>query len=268
MSLKSNPQAHSRFAFRKTVVAVFALAAVPWSGALAQVNQPVSPVKTSPFDEPLALLAKGREIYQKNVRDYSCTMISQERIRGELQPENVKTLKFRNQPFSVAMEWLAPKQFKGQEVVFVYGQNNNMMRVKSHGIKGIVGFVSIDPRDPRALEHSNHTIMEAGIWNLMERCRKDWEKERQFNRTQVQVAEYMFNKSRCKRIEVTSLQKTGERYCFRTVLYLDEQTCLPVRVENYDWPRPGGPPQGEVIEVYSYVNMQFNQNLGDQDFSK
>src|SRR5438105_14581093 len=105
------------------------------------------------MDQPLRLLTDARQIYQR-VNDYTCTLIKQERVGGQLQPENVIAMKFRKQPFSVYMKWHGPRQFVGQEVCYVHGRNNSMMRVHASGILGVAGFVSIDPRDPKVMQHS------------------------------------------------------------------------------------------------------------------
>ena len=52
------------------------------------------------------------------------------------------------------------------------------------------------------------------------------------------------------------------------MLYIDNDTKLPVRAENYDWPRQGGPPEGELLEMFSYIDLRFNVGLTDQEFSK
>lgn len=214
---------------------------------------------------PLHLLNQAAQTYQR-VQDYTCIMVKQERVQGQLQPENIIEMKFRKQPFSVHMRWLGPRQFQNQEVCYIHGRNNNMMRVKAPGLLKLVGYVSIPPNDPRALEHSRHNITEAGIGNLLARCLNDWNKEQGRNRSQVRVDEYMFNNQPCTRVEATLTQRMQQDYCYRTVLYLDKQTHLPVRVECYDWPQQGGQPGGELLEVYSYVNMRFNVGLTDDDF--
>ena len=70
----------------------------------------------------------------QNVRDYTGVMIKREQVQGRLQPENVISMRVRNQPFSVYMRWLSPKQSTGQEVCFVQGRNDNKMRVRSPGV--------------------------------------------------------------------------------------------------------------------------------------
>ena len=222
----------------------------------------------SPMDEPLKLLYEGRR-YFAGVRDYTCTLQSRETIKGVLRDENVMTCKMRTQPFSVYMRWLAPKKAQNQEVCFVLGKNNNKMRVHSTQLGAkIAGFVSIDPTDPRVMEHSRHTIYEAGLGNLIEQTIKLWEFERQMGKTQVKLGEYSYNNRRCIRIETTRTERVQGLYCYRSVLYVDSETKLPLRTENYDWPRPGGPADGELLEMFSYIDLRVNVGLTDQDFNK
>jgi hypothetical protein len=224
----------------------------------------------SPLDAPLRLLNEGRQTYQR-VTDYTCTLISQERVRGKLLPENVIAFHFRNQPYSVYMKWIGPKDMVGQEVAYVHGRNKNQMRVYAGNRGAIVkmaGFVSIAPNDPKVLEHSNHIITEAGIANLMEQLARSWEAERRLGKTQVQMAEYEYAQRRCIRVESVRAERAQGVYCYRSVVYFDKETRLPIRMENYDWPRPGGPPQGELMECFSYINMRFNVGLTDQLFNR
>src|SRR5208282_4484984 len=133
---------------------------------LTQIPQAAAPA--TPLDRPLQHVAEARQTSQK-IRDYTCTLIKQERVAGKLQPENIIAVKFRNQPFSVYMKWSAPRESLGQEVCYVQGRNNNMMRVHASGVLGMAGFMSIDPRDPKVMQNSRHTIYEAGLGNLIER---------------------------------------------------------------------------------------------------
>jgi hypothetical protein len=232
-----------------------------------QPAQAARPGGENPLDYPLRLITESRKRYQQ-VRDYTCTMIKQERVNGQLQPENVMTLSVRTQPFSVNILWHAPKQFVKQEVCYVAGRNQGKMRAHSAGILGAVGFVTVDVNDPRATQYSRHNITEAGIGNLIEQHARYWEKERQINKTQVRLGEYEYNKRRCIRIETIHTARDASFYSYRGVLYLDKETLMPVRSESYDWPRQGGTPGGELLEVFSYVDMRFNVGLDDRMFNK
>src|SRR5262249_23889457 len=154
------------------------------------------PAPPNPLDEPLRLIAQARQTYA-NVRTYTATFISQERVRGVLGPERVVAFTFRT-PFSINMRWLGPKDEAGPGLVYIHGMNKNMMRVHDNkGIGKMVGFVSIAPNDPRVLEHTRHTIVEAGIGNLIERFARSWEAERRMGKTRVGMAEYEYNQKRC-----------------------------------------------------------------------
>jgi hypothetical protein len=142
------------------------------------------------------------------------------------------------------------------------------MRVRSHGLLGVVGFVSMDLRDPRAMQNNRHTLAEAGIGNLIDRLSQYWEPAGRANLLQFRLAEYEYNRCRCVRVEATYVQRTsGPSYAYRSVVYFDKQHHLPIRIEAYDWPRPGGPPQGDLLESYSYADLRLNVGLGDEAFN-
>jgi hypothetical protein len=221
----------------------------------------------SPMDEPLRLIGLARQSYQ-GLRDYTCLFVKREQLQGQLQPENLMAMKVRTQPFSVYLRWLAPKSEVGQEACYVAGRNGGMMRVHSTGLLGVAGFVSLDPRDPRAQRSSRHSITEAGIGNLIERFGGRWEIERRLNKTQVRIADYEYNKRLCTRVETIHPDNSGRQfYSYRSVIYFDKETHLPVRVEAYDWPRPGGDPAGDLLESYSYADLRFNVGLGNEAFN-
>jgi hypothetical protein len=225
------------------------------------------PAAEHPLDYPLRLIGEARQSYQQ-VRDYTCTMIKQERVNGQLQPENIMTMRVRTQPFAVNLLWHAPRQFANQEVCYVAGRLPGKMRVHSVGIVGALGFITLDINDPRAMQYSRHNITEAGMGNLIEQHATYWQKERQLNKTQVRVGEYEYNKRRCIRIETVHTERDPTFYCYRGVLYLDKETHLPVRSEAYDWPRRGGPQEGDLLEVFSYIDMHTNVGLDERVFNK
>jgi hypothetical protein len=238
------------------------------SGAQNPAFTPPAPAAAAgSLDVPLQLIAEARRSYQ-GVNDYTCLFIKRERLRGQLQPENLIDMKVRTQPFSVYLRWLRPASSAGQEVCYVAGRNNGAMRVHSTGLLGTVGFVSMDPRDPRALETSRHTITEAGIGNLIDRYGQAWELENRLNRTQVRIQEYEYNHRRCTRVETVHANNANQQIPFyRSVVYFDKENHLPIRVENYDWPRPAFDPAGGLVESYSYVNLRLNSGLTDAVFA-
>ncbi len=235
--------------------------------ALTGADQaPARPDSASPLDEPLRLIAEARQV-MREVKDYSCVLIKKECVNGQMTPNNVIALNVRSRPFSVHMRWLDPSDLAGREVCYVAGKNGNKMRVHPGGGLNLLGWLTVDPADPRALKTTRHAITEAGLGNLIDRYAAGWEAERKRGEAQVQLAEYEYNKRRCTRVEVAHPANTvGQYEYFRTVVYFDKEWKLPVRVECYDYPRRADDP-GELLEVFNYVNLRCNVGLGDEAFN-
>src|SRR5262245_24040488 len=73
------------------------------TAAAQQPSPPATPAPAStanPLEVPLRLIAESRQSYQ-GVRDYTCLFIKRERLRGQLQTENLIQMTARTQPFSV-----------------------------------------------------------------------------------------------------------------------------------------------------------------------
>jgi Protein of unknown function (DUF1571) len=221
----------------------------------------------SPLDQPLRLLAEAQQVYNQ-VQTYECMLISQERVNGKLLPEKVIQMSFRKNPFSVYMKWVAPKEEAGQEVCYVDGRHQNMMKVLPGGFAKSFGWQTIEVNSPQVMQHSRHKITEAGFGNWVERYTKAWNAERALGKTKVQMAEYNYNNRPCLRVETIHTMREASFYCYRSVLYFDKETHLPVRLECFDWPRQGGPPEGELMECFSYVNLQFNVSIPESVFMR
>ncbi len=118
------------------------------------------------------------------------------------------------------------------------------------------------------MKTTRHAVTETGLANLIERYTAAWQAERVLGQTRVQIAEYEYNQRQCTRVEVAHPANTAGRYeYFRTVVYFDKEWKLPVRVEGYDYPRYADDP-GELIEVFSYINLRCNVGLGDETFNR
>jgi hypothetical protein len=229
---------------------------------------PAAPAETaaSPLDEPLRLVLEAKKAYAE-VRDYTCRLVKRERIDGKLLPQTTMVMQVRTQPLSVYFRWQEPQSLSGQECCWVAGRNGGKMRVRPRGLLGAVGFVSLDTNDPRVRETSRHDISEAGIGNLIEQFAAGWEQERRWGLSQVQVAEYEYDRRRCVRVEVVHpTNPDGRFFHYRDVVYFDKETHLIVRMEAYDWPhRPGDP--GDLLETFSYANLRLNVGLPDSVFN-
>lgn len=218
-------------------------------------------------DQATRLIADARASFAR-VQDYTATLVRQERIAGQMQPEQFIELRVREKPFSVYLKWTSPKQFVGQEAMYVTGKNKNQMRAKGSGLAALAGYLSMPPDDPLAMKRSRHPITDTGIGQLTEAIARTFEFERRFPPSVVKLnfAEYAFQQKPCTRMEVVHSTNNGQFYCYRCVVFFDKEMKFPVRFEAYDWPAPNGNPNGELLECYSYINMKFNVGLTDAAF--
>lgn len=223
--------------------------------------------KPLPIDNALRLVALAKAAYAK-VEDYQCILIKREKLDGTLGPNQVIEMKVRKVPFSVSMRWSEPKPSEGQEVCYVAGKHDGKMRVKPGGLLGSIGFVSIDPDDPRTRKTSRHPITCAGIGHVIDTADKGWAEERKWGMTDVRIGGYMYAKKKCTRVEMTHAGSAGGKFLHhKNIVYFDQETALPIRVENYDWPsNPGGTP--DLVEVFSYVNLRVNVGLAETTFQR
>ena len=218
------------------------------------------------MDKAIELITKARQRFQ-SVRDYECKLIKQERVNYTLLPEGTAIMKVRNNPYSIYLRIESPDADRGLEVCYVANKNRGKMRVHPNGLFGIFGFVSLDTRDPRALEKNRHCITEAGLGNLLDSTAKFWAMERRLNKTQVEIADDVINGRACTRIvTVHPDRNAGFFYGYRCVLWLDKETSLPVGAETYDWPRRGGSAAGDLVERYRFVDIRCNIGLNDNVF--
>ena len=236
---------------------------------LAAASGPAYPQSPAPVERVGQLIAEAQASFAR-VRDYTGTLVRQERIGDKLQPEQFIDIQVRKQPYSVYLKWTSPKHLVGQEAIYVAGKNNNEIRAKGTGILAVAGYVSLRTNDPRVMRNSRHGITQTGIGNLLDVLSRSYEVGRRLPPNQVTAtfAQYAFERRPCTRMEVTHHVFNAELYCHRCVVYFDNETKLPIRAEVYDWPTRNGNPKGDLLECYSYINLKFNVGLTDTAFAE
>jgi Protein of unknown function (DUF1571) len=226
--------------------------------------QPAAP-QSATMADAVHFIETARERF-RDVRDYTCRLAQRERVGDKLPPETVAELDVRTQPFGVHMKWLEPRSMVGQEAIYVAGRNGGKMRVRGAGLLGAIGFLSLDVDDPRARRTSRHNITEAGLGNLIARFAEGWPNELRHGAVNVRIEEFSFAGRPCTRVETIHSANPDGFFLFgRSVVYFDKSNDLPIRVENYGWPKQAGG-ASDLLEEYSYLNLQLNPGLSDAVF--
>ena len=263
------PLAHPLFTIAAALTAFLAVSLC--SSAQGPPVAPTVPTANRTQDESTTAfgwIQEAQRNYRAAIHDYKCVFVARENLHGKQGEDQIIHMKFRQQPFSVYMNWARPTSMAGQEVAYVQGKNADKLRVRSVGLLKVTGFMSIDVDDKRTLEHSRHTIREAGIGNLIDRTAQNWQFDRQSGKAITKISEYMFDNHPCYKVETIHTAKLPQFYSYKGVIYLEKTSKYPIRNENYSWPVPGGNPAGDLMESFSYTQIDFNKGLKDADFDK
>lgn len=212
---------------------------------------------------PALQLAKSSQESLKKVHDYTASFIKRERIKDQLVRQNME-LKFRQQPLSVYLRYYEPHA--GREVIFVEGKNKGKLLVHEDGLKALAGTLSFLPTSADAMEENRYPITKAGMRTMLELLITQWEQELKFG--EVEVKHYPNAKVgtvECKMVETTHQQPRPHFNFHKSCLYIDKQTNLPVRLEQFGFPSGAGE-AAPLHEEYTFTNIHINVGLTDHDF--
>jgi len=220
-----------------------------------------------PGEHPLKAalkLAKQAEEAASEMKDYRAVFTKREMVKGQMYASQMQ-MKLRQEPFSVYLRFINPEH-AGREVLFVEGRNNNQMLAHETGIKALVGTVALDPQGEMALAEARYPVTRIGVQNLASGVLAQWERESGFGECDVKY--YPEAKIGEQPVIVVESSHPVRRNQFKfalTRLWLDKETRMPVRVQQYDFPPvPGGQPV--LVEEYTYTNIEPNVQLTDADF--
>lgn len=235
-----------------------------------------TPVDIHPLDRALDIARRGLAGCQANVKDYTAIVVKRERIDGTLGGYEYMTAKIRNrkiangqvvQPLSVYLQFLKPSTIKGRECIYVEGTNNGNVVAHEGGFKGrFLPTVNIPPDGALAMRGQRYPLTEIGVENLMAKLIERGETARVIPDVTCEFRRNAKIKDRtCTLLHVIQPTKKPGLEFYRAEVFIDDALNLPIRYVAYDWPRsPGQTP--EVLEEYTYLNLQVNVGLTDADF--
>lgn len=221
---------------------------------------------TADLQEALSL-AKAAQSKLHQMKGYRCLYLRDELIGNELL-ENYIKLAVQHEPFSVSMLWIEPKLKKDRKAIYVTGKNDGKMLVKQLFIKK-----TLDVDESIRLKESRHTILEAGLKNMMDRFVKSWEDEIKLAETTTHYFDTTLeittsgkqHKYDCRCVETVHPVSVKDKYVFYKVkVYFSKVDGIPVRMEGYDWPSSIYP-EGRLVERYTYVDVK-SEDVGEKEF--
>ncbi len=201
------------------------------------------------------------------IHDYSAVVVKRERIGGKVGDHEKMFVKVRHRPFSVYLYFLSPSNLRGQEVIYIEGQNDGKMWAHGTGIRRqMFGTVSLKPDGVIAMQGNRYPVTELGILNLVRRLIEVAEADTKFGECEVNFykgARVGDRVATCIEV-VHPVPRRNFRFHLARI-FVDDELNLPIRYEAYSWPTtPGGAP--ELIEEYTYLDLKLNVGFTDADF--
>lgn len=237
-----------------------------------------SAAQQHPLWPALEIAVESYKHIRKNVRDYSCGIVRQERVDGRLQAAEYMTAKVRHQrtiggkvaiPFGVYLNVQAPAKVKGREVLFVDGKNDGDMIVRNGGKRFAFVTATIQPDSDRAMRGNRYPLTEFGFENLVKRLIEVVKEDIRLNvNTKVEFFENAsLNGRSCTGIRVTHPDFDSRLRFHKATVFMDNELEVPVHYEAYGWSKQDGqePP---LLEKYTYRDIKLNVGYTDWDFDR
>lgn len=239
-------------------------AVVASSHAEAALRDRVGDAPHEPLEEARTWIVRAKSRYE-SVRDFTCILHKQERVKGRLTGQQVLKLKVRTNPKAVYVKYLKPHA--GREAIFVDGKHQNKLLVHDVGIgKLLAGTLQLDPKGHHAMQDTRHPITEASLGHMIDTIHDAWQRELRPGEMWVDLNHQARVGDRgCTLIETAHRKRYAGDMYYGVKVYIDKELILPIRFEAYDWPaKEGGTP--ELAEMFTYQDLKLDVGLTDHDF--
>jgi hypothetical protein len=226
----------------------------------------------------LQLAVETYQHMRKNIEDYSCVVIRQERVAGTLREHQYMQARIRHHrtrdgmdvvPFSVHLKFLAPSSVEGREVLYVTGQNDGDMFVRKGGKRFAFVTLQMKPDSEIAMQENRYPVTEFGFENLVRRLIEVAKEDIALN---VDADVQFFNDAKvdgrsCTGIKVTHTTYDSRQRFHSATVFLDNEYRVPIHFEAYDWPHEVGT-SPVLLEKYTYRDIKLNVGYGNADFDR
>jgi hypothetical protein len=208
--------------------------------------------------DPLQWLGEAEAAYDR-VGTYTAIFHKQQRVAGELLPEETILLKCRRKPFSLYMKWI-DEPYKGSELLYVAGWNEGRARVHRGGILRFITH-NLDPRHPGLMSDNLRPVTSTGIGYLLETVAKDIRKAAKAGELTFseRAAEEVYGQKTRALEMVFAKEKPKDYEGFRYLINQDVHSRILIKIRVYDR-------DDQLIESYGYENLVLDAPLVDADF--
>ena len=222
--------------------------------------------------DPLALVRLGRERYEKNVREYRCVLVKQERLGNKLTDVQTVELRYREEPRAVYMLW-QDNADGARRALYLPGQRGYtsdkgepLARVEPNGALArlFVKDTYIPIHGPDARKASRRAIDEAGFHATFELLEAYNAVAAERGVLKVHYGGTGVVRGRPTYVIVRDLPYTGPKGPYpdaRLILHLDQEWLLPTAVYSY-----ADHQQKELLGSYEFKQVELNPGFGPDAF--
>ena len=238
----------------------------------ANPDTAISRIEELAQSDHIELLELCLENYRTSYNTMLCTFIKQERIRNRISNLQEIDIKFRSEPFSVAMKWLKNPP-TGDRVIYVEGWNKvndvSQMVVRPHAqwLRNLAGgSVLRPPAGADAMKNTLRPINMFGFEKALENLLKVYRQAEKSGDLQQEFGGF-FDVSGRKTLQLVRRLPAKEDYpAHITNVYIDVEYLTPIMIEAFGWNLSEDTKTYDFIARYQYKNIKFNQELTDDDF--
>ncbi len=247
-----------------------------------ELDEQVEPVELDqkpehPLRPAIRLARASHQSITENIRDYTCTIIRRERMKGKLGTYQLLRAKIRHEekqddelvhPFSVYLRFTQPSEVKGREALFVAGRNSGKVFVRRGGQRQSYLSSYLRPDSRLMMKENRYPITDIGFKRLAERLIQGMEQDSQHEESEVTFfSNAKIGDRNCTRVEVVHPIQRDHFSFHRSMTFYDDEDKMPIAYASYYWPRvPGGKPR--LLEEYIYTNIKLNVGLAAKDFDR
>jgi len=221
--------------------------------------------------DPIRFFEEAIRNYDRTVRDYTCTFTKQELIGGKLTKEQVISARFREEPFSVRLEWVknADKAARALYVADRWVENDKQMAVVDPAgaiASLLVSHVMRPIHGKDAQKSSRRTIDQFGLRNALTLVLKYSERARQQGILDLTYQGNGEVNGRETLVFERRLPFTGDESVWPDrvlVVHVDKELLVPALCISY-----ADDEKKVLLGKYMTTDVVINPNLPDSVFTK
>ncbi len=214
--------------------------------------------------DPVGFIEACQRRIAREVKGYRCLLKKQERLAGKLKPSELIEAQFREDPFSVYLNWKEGTRL-AQRVLYVKGENKDKLLVKPAGLAAIIGIVERDPEGDEAKQSGRYPMTEFGMKYGIERTLLFWkkaQKEKALTITYLGVRKVPeLNDRPCHVFKRTGYAAPEEDGITDNTTYIDAETWLQVGSVLKG-------AEGQLLGEYFFRDVELNPKYDPDPFTR